>query len=451
LTSKNLIHIISKGESEILELKSSFNKSVIETIVAFSNTRGGRIVIGVNDTKKIIGTTLNKESIQNWINEIKQNTEPSVFPNFDILKIDNNTLIVITVAEFPLKPVSYRNKYYSRKNNANHKLTTDEIVEMRFISLSYSFDAYNINTKYNELDKNALNIFEKLITKTGRFNATGNLKNDLTKLGFIKNGSLTRATELLLGTHHTNIHIGRFKNAHTIIDDLVIRSPLILALDETMDFIKRNIRLGYEFKNQIQRIEKWEYPILVLRELLLNAIVHRDYTNPTDLIIKIFDDKIEFSNAGAFLLGVTTKDVLTDNYQPKHRNKLLTEAFYLTGAIEKYGTGFIRMRNWLTKYPTITIKIDDANRFTVVSICKKTDKKVTKKVTKKEIKSLSKNQTKIIKYIELNNKITTVELSKKLGISDRKIKENIKKLKLQSKLTRNGSARGGYWELLKNE
>jgi predicted HTH transcriptional regulator len=73
-----VIKFIEKGEDENLELKSSFSKAVIETVVAFSNKSGGTIILGVNDKKETVGITITEETVQKWINEIKQNTEPSV-------------------------------------------------------------------------------------------------------------------------------------------------------------------------------------------------------------------------------------------------------------------------------------------------------------------------------------------------------------------------------------
>ena len=355
MITNQLLHIIEQGESETLEFKTSFNRAVIETIIAFSNANGGNIVLGVNDDKEIVGISISNESIQKWINEVKQNTEPAVFPTFQTIEIDDKIVVVITVDEFPLKPVSYKDKFYVRKKNSNHKLSVNDIVEMRFISLNYSFDSFEVNAKYNDLDKEALEFFKKRISEAGRYKPTSNLNNDLTKLGFIKReGKLTRAAELLFGYHHTTIHIGRFKSQTVIIDDIVIRSPLILAVDEALDFIKRNITLGYEFGGDgLKRKNRWQYPIPAIRELLLNAIVHRDYTNPTDVIIKIYDDKIEISNPGRLMGGLTVEDFKTDNYQSKHRNKLLAEAFYLTGDIEKYGTGFKRLREWLVESPNL--------------------------------------------------------------------------------------------------
>jgi len=97
--------IIEAGEGENVELKSSFTKEVIETIVAFSNTKGGKIILGCNDKKKIAGITIAEESLQKWVNEVKQNTEPSIFPTFEIYEIENKSVVLITVDEFPLKPI----------------------------------------------------------------------------------------------------------------------------------------------------------------------------------------------------------------------------------------------------------------------------------------------------------------------------------------------------------
>ena len=370
IDKQKIIQLLDLGESENLEIKTSFSKAIIETIVAFSNTSGGTIILGCNDKKKVIGISINDESIQNWINEIKQSIEPSIFPTFTKSVIDGKTVISITVDEFPLKPITYKDRCFVRRQNSNHKMSVDEIEEMRFISLNYSFGAYEVESNYDALQKDALLFFEQRILQAGRYLPAGDLKRDLVKLNIVKdNGRLTRAAELLFGEHHTCIHMGRFKSQTTIIDDLMIRKPLLLAVEEALDFIKKNIRLEFEFgQDGLKRKENWQYPIPALRELLLNAIVHRDYSNPTDVIIKIFDDNIEITNPGKLMGGLTIEDLKSDNYIPKHRNKLLTEAFYLTGDIEKYGTGFKRIKDWLKEYPNLTLELDDLNDFFCVTI-----------------------------------------------------------------------------------
>lgn len=154
---------------------------------------------------------------------------------------------------------------------------------------------------------------------------------------------------LLFGNHGYSIHIGQFKAQDTIFDNLLIKAPLFGVLEETISFIKKHINLSYEFDGSLEHKEIWQDPLDVIRELLLNAVVHTDYKHSTDVVIKIFDDRIVFSNPGPLFGNLTLKDLGKDDYIFSIRNKLLTEAFYLTGDIEKYGTGFIRIRKKLNE------------------------------------------------------------------------------------------------------
>ncbi|TBR14841.1 MAG: hypothetical protein EPO43_06205 [Rugosibacter sp.] len=96
-----------------------------------------------------------------------------------------------------------------------------------------------------------------------------------------------------------------------------------------------------------------------LREALLNAMVHRSYTNPNDIQIKIFDDSITVFSPGTFYGGISVADIQTDNYKSSLRNKLIAEAFYLTSNIEKYGSGFIRIRKALRDYLEVSLEVKE--------------------------------------------------------------------------------------------
>ncbi len=96
---KELLLGIEQGESEILEFKTSFQKEVIETIVAFANAKGGKIFIGVSDSGEITGVDIGLETIQNWINQIKQNTSPSIIPNIDIIEIETKNIAIIEIKQ----------------------------------------------------------------------------------------------------------------------------------------------------------------------------------------------------------------------------------------------------------------------------------------------------------------------------------------------------------------
>lgn len=120
---EKLIHIISIGENEQTEFKQNFNRQTIESIVAFANSKGGNILLGVTDKKEIIGINISNESIQNWQNEIKSKTEPSIFPDIETKIIKDKSVVLISVPEYPVKPLSLQGRFFIRKNNSNHILS----------------------------------------------------------------------------------------------------------------------------------------------------------------------------------------------------------------------------------------------------------------------------------------------------------------------------------------
>jgi ATP-dependent DNA helicase RecG len=109
-----------------------------------------------------------------------------------------------------------------------------------------------------------------------------------------------------------------------------------------------------------QRTEIPEYPLDAIRELFLNSVIHRDYKSPTDVQIKIFDPKITFFNPGGLYGNITEEELLTDAYHASTRNKQIAEAFYLTRDIEKYGSGFIRVRQAISNYPTMKFEFHES-------------------------------------------------------------------------------------------
>lgn len=117
----------------------------------------------------------------------------------------------------------------------------------------------------------------------------------------------------------------------------MIRTTLFEAVEDVMLFILSHIKVAFEFTGELERTEILEYPKPALRELVLNAIVHRDYLSPVDTQIKIFDQSITFFNPGKLYGDLTIEQLKTDHYQSRTRNKLIAEAFYLTKDIEKKG------------------------------------------------------------------------------------------------------------------
>ena len=350
------------GESQTVEFKTSFDKTTVESLVAFANAQGGTILVGVSDAGLIHGVTLGKETLNEWLGQIKSATSPSLIPDLVVENVDGKTVVVIHVGEFPVKPVSTRGRYFKRVASSNHQLGLTEIADLYMQSLQLSWDAYEApNESPDALSLPKINRFISQVNDSGRFALEGEPLAALEKLKYIVNGHPTWAALLLFAReplrHH--VHIGRFKTASMIIDDRQITDTLFESVDQAMKFIVSHISVAFEFDGSLQRKERFAYPLPALREALLNAVVHRDYTNPSDIQIKIFDDSITFFSPGRFYGGLSVADIQTDNYQSHLRNKLVAEAFYLTNNIEKYGSGFIRIRKALQDYPEASFEVQE--------------------------------------------------------------------------------------------
>ena len=135
----------------------------------------------------------------------------------------------------------------------------------------------------------------------------------------------------------------------------------------------------------------------------------------------------------------------TDTYQSHTRNKLIAEAFYLTKDIEKYGSGYIRVRNEIRDYPTMTFKYKEVGNGFLVNL-KYEKQKITSRYHENVTENVTENRERLIlNIIKENKNITTTELSKKLNVTRRTIARNIDNLKNKNKLERKGPDKGGYW------
>lgn len=264
----------------------------------------------------------------------------------------------------------------------------------------------------------------------------------LEKLKYVVNNRPTWTALLLFAEeplrHH--IHIGRFKTPTMIIDDRQITDTLFEAVDQAMKFIVSHISVAFTFDGSLQRKERFAYPLPALREALLNAVVHRDYANSSDIQIKIFDDRITLFSPGKLYGGLTIADLSTDHYQSRLRNKLIAEAFYLTKNIEKYGSGFIRIRKELETYPEIIFAAEEIGGGVLVTFGQ--GEGVSGGVTG----GVAGGVDEVLNYIRMNPGVKTSEIAVALEIPQRTLERWLKRLKDEKKVSFKGAPKiGGYF------
>jgi len=199
-----------------------------------------------------------------------------------------------------VKPLAVQGRYYRRIGSSNHLMNAAEVSDCYLKTMQYSWDSYvRPDTSLDDLDDLRIERFLNRINQRGRIRLEGSIFDKLRKLNLIKDNLPTNAAMLLFAKEPLmyDVHAGRLKTPDMILDDRIIRNTLFETVEETMRYIIGHLKVAYEITSETvrestQRREIFEYPLDAVRELVLNAIIHRKYDSPVDIQIKIFDQKI---------------------------------------------------------------------------------------------------------------------------------------------------------------
>lgn len=174
-----------------------------------------------------------------------------------------------------------------------------------------TWDSLPSSATLKDLDEETIRKFVHMArNRLPYINENENIESILDKLGLLEDGKITNAALLLFGKEpqkyyiQARVRIGRFKDPITIIDDKEIGGNLFTQVEEAMKIIMSHIGVRYEFEGGLRRKEIWDYPLEGLREAIINALIHRDYTDPSNVQIKIFDDFIWIWNPGKLPEGI---------------------------------------------------------------------------------------------------------------------------------------------------
>ena len=424
----NLKELISKGESETLEFKKSLSewKEIIETISAFSNTKGGIILIGVDDRRKVHGLLIGRGTIEDLTNKILTNTEPKIYPEITLVSFENKKVIAVKVEKFPYDVVLAFGIPYKRVGKSTVKMSKDE-YKKRILEIHRKeiyFDGQILeDADIEDIDKEKIKNFIRKIKEKRNLDIeeTDDILSILRRFKLLKGDALTNAGILLFGKNpqeyfpQASIKCIRFKGTD-VTDDMLdfreIQSDLLTEVEEAEKFIFKNISLRAWIEDgKIERQEKWEYPPKAIREALVNAIVHRDYRIPSKVQVRIFDDRIEFWNPGKLPEGWTV-DTLKEEHTSEPFNPIIARIFFLAGYMEEVGTGTNKIIKWCREWelpePEFEIKYNN-----IVVIFRKS------KLTDEYLNSLGLNakDKEIIQMIIKTGRITSSDIQKKYGVS----------------------------------
>jgi len=438
MDKKELNLILEEGEGLKIEFKESFDsKNLAKEIVAFANSEGGRIFLGISDKKEIKGVEISNK-LKSRIQDIAHNCDPGA--KIEIESFEN--IIVIDVKEGENKPYQCSSGFYIREGPNSQKLSRDEIIKFVKGVGRIKFDEQiNENFKFPEdFDENKFNDF---LRKSNVSN--NNTKDILVNLSLaIKKGNkiiFNNAGILLFGkgidrfirNNKVSCILFKGKERVDIIDRKEFAGDLFLNYENALVFLKQHLKLEYIIKGGGPREERLEIPEEALKEALVNAVIHRDYFETgVNVSVDIFDDRVEITNWGKLLFDRKELGRIS-----AARNPILFDMFYRVNLIEKAGSGIKRVRK-LAKLWGIKVRFETSEFFRIV-------------FGRSEVsvgETVGETVGEILLAIEKNPKITREQLHKVVGLSIRGVEWNLAKLKEEGKLRRIGSTKNGHWEVI---
>lgn len=349
----------SGQESSRLEFKLIIPSSatIIKTVIAFCNAKGGKLVIGVRNDGTIEGISEDDaHQAMEWLDHaIYKACTPPILPLIYQQRVDGKVLLIIEISSGTNKPYYQKSLglaegTFIRLGRSTMKADANIIEELKWQSRGISYDQLPLyHTTIEDLDSEKIQFF---LDHRRNGNSTPLTESILRSYDIIKKehttDDVTIAGMLLFGKSPQQFlseayilccHFSDFKDREAIASR-TCKGTLFEQFDEAFEFIMSRINKSFKIEN-VQREEHWEIPPIAIREVLMNAILHRNYHINAPIKISIYSDRIEFFSPGALPGPIDTSELESGITYVRNTSiaKVLWEAKY----IEKMGSGFITL------------------------------------------------------------------------------------------------------------
>ena len=456
------------SESQNVEYKESWRDDYLKWICGFANAQGGRIYIGINDDRKVVGVGDSKKLMEDIPNKIVN--QLGIVCDVNMLRESEKEYIEIAVQPSPM-PISYHGKYHYRSGSTKQELNGASLQQfiMKKVNLTWESLTQD-NASMSDISEEAVRFFQRQAVDNGRLSNSclnEDIEQTLRRLHVITHdGKLTMAALLLFGRDIEQwcpsaiFRIGRFgsSDADLISSDDVI-CPLVMMPEDIMQVLRNKYLVSPIHYDGMQRREPLEIPADALREMLCNSIIHKDYQK-TFIQMKVWDDHITLWNPGSLPEGFTV-DTLMESHESNPRNNLIARAFYLMGYIENWGRGYEKIVEGFT-HAKLTIPTFEEVRGGLMATIKREkfvshiekphDIRFIKDFIKERGIELTERQQEILQLLRDNPELTSQKISQKISqinaASVRTIIKDMNVLQATGLLKRVGSKKDGHWEVI---
>ena len=462
---------IISGESQNIEYKESWRDEYLKWICGFANAGGGTIYVGVNDNKEIIGVDNSKRLMEDIPNKIV--THLGIVADVNLLHEGKMDYIEIIVEPSNI-PIAYKGIYHYRSGSTKQELRGTALQQFILKKMGRSWDDIgNDRATIDDIDRKAIDYFLRKGIEAQRIpedQREASTKDILDSLGLIDNdGLLKNAAILLFGKNPLRFFpsiafkIGRFgKNEADLMFQDVIDGNVIQMADRVMQILQGKYLVSPVRFEGMQRYETLEIPKEALREILYNAIAHKDYTGP-DIQMHVYDDHLEIWNEGELPLGYT-EETLMGRHSSKPRNRNIANAMFKAGFIDTWGRGYMKIREGfeaagipMPKVQNfcggVQVTVQRTKFMQMMNVGNNVGNNVASNVVSSVVSvsqvQLTERQQEIYKLIKANSFISSKQMSVVLSVVHRTIQRDLAALQKAGIIIREGNTSAGHWVLLK--
>jgi len=345
-----------------LKLESSEDKleKWAKTLVAFANTSSGYMLIGVSDDGYAVG--LNAEEIDKTKNLILLTINRHIFPHidvcFDAVSCGNAKKVLVVFVDYVneivvYKAGDYNEKVYIRDNGASIPASISQILKLS--KRKFGIDGQILNRQYEKKDFVS---FHKLAQEYRVDHQEPSEKILINKEVVNQDGRITEGLAMFADDYDSDDTLvacrlwnGFDKGVNQAIDKKEFKGCLCKVFEEVLAFIERNSRSGFIKMSDGSRLDTFSYPELALREAVVNALAHRDYSiYGTQIDIDIYKDRLEISSPGSWLLDKEPNEYEFDSIPSIRRNRIICNCFEAIGLMEKSGSGLKKIYDVYKKF-----------------------------------------------------------------------------------------------------
>ncbi len=443
-------------EQQSIEYKQSWHDDYLKWVCGFANAQGGVIFIGKDDDGKIVGVDDYKKLMEDLPNKIRNTMGISAEvnlheENLPAGKAGGKHFIEIVTHPYSV-PISIRGRYYYRSGSTKQELTGASLNEFLLKKSGKTWDdVAEPRASFADIDEKTVTIFLQASENAGRLpeNKGLTIPELFEKLRLTEAGQLKRAAIVLFGKEpakfypNTFVKIGRFgKDDADLKFQETEEANLILLLQAVLNQLNHKfLTRPIEFEG-MHRLEKSEYPTAALREIILNALVHRNYMgSPTQ--IRVYDNKINFWNEGTLPEGLTF-EALKGFHTSQPRNVLIADVCFKGGFIDSWGRGTLKIYDACKQAELPEPEIKEFQGGFLVTLFKDN-------LTEDQLAKLGLNdrQLKAVNFVKEKGKITNKEYQELFAVSRETASRDLAELTEKGIFENSGSKGAGSFFKLK--